>query len=245
MNSDANSAALHLHRLFATFDIKKVDQMKKFILIFLLATAQLVSAQPTILDAITRKVEDGTAKYSINFKIMDQVSDRIAIHAREYPPTFETPKQEKKIRNELKSILELLDILYTDELNDPNLLIRIGSFHSMGHNLDFPKSPEKAKAAFDKLLSIEPDNPKGNYLYGMFLSSTAKYQNDSIKFLKKALELGVQDAKYTLGLIHLKNGNSKIGISYLEDYSKQYPKSRASMILKAHKEGKLKFNTNN
>ncbi len=220
--------------------------MKKIILIFLLIATQSFAAQSTIKDSLkTETLADGTERHFIDFSIMDQISDRIAIHAREYPPTFKNSKQEKEVKNELEKIFKFLDVFVTDGLKDPSMLIRIGFFHSMGHNLDFSGSAEKAIKAFEKLLKLEPNNPRGNYLYGMFLSSTEAHYYDSIKYLEKALELGVTDAKYTLGLIYLRSGKTETGVKYLEEYSKQYPKSRAVMILKAYKEGRLNFSTSN
>ncbi|MCP3933221.1 MAG: hypothetical protein GY705_29475 [Bacteroidetes bacterium] len=220
--------------------------MKKLILMLFIIVTQSCATHMTMKDAIkTRTIKDGTLEYYLDSTVMDQVSKRIAIHARDYPPAFKNPKQEKEIKEEMERTLQALDVFFIEERNDPEFLIRLGFFYSMGHNLDILGSAEKAERAFKKLLRIEPNHPRGNYLYGMFLSSTAMYQAESIKFLEKAIGLGIDDAKYTLGLVCLRNGSESVGVKYLEDFAKEYPKSDAAMMLKAYKEGKLMFHATN
>lgn len=178
-----------------------------------------------------------------DFSCIDNRTARIGIHACEYPPTFQDAKQREKIESELKDVITLIDKLLAENPNSPSILIRSGYLHSMGHNLDFHHSAEEAIKSFETLLCLEPENPEGNYLFGMFLVGTASYQQESTAFLEKALILGVEEAKYTLGLNYLREGDEQKGIQYLEQYKSEHPNSRASSILKAYKDGTLEFKT--
>lgn len=190
--------------------------------------------------------EDGAVTYTFDVELLDTYADKIAAHALEYPPPgFKNKEEQKEIESDLKTILKLLDIIQEGNADNPEYLIRKGFLHSMGHNLDFKNSANQASDAFEKLLEIDPKNPRGNYLFGMFLSSTATGQEKSIKYLETAARLGVDDAKYTLGLLYLWQGKDNEGIACLQDYAEKYPESRASMMVQAYKDGKLKFHKSN
>ncbi|MCP3923771.1 MAG: tetratricopeptide repeat protein [Desulfobacterales bacterium] len=204
------------------------------------------SKEITIKDAIkTKTLNSGTVESYIDFQIIDQISQRIAVHAGNYPPKFDNIGQRKKIVIDLKKTLYLLKTLLTQENKDPRLLIRIGFLNSMGHNLGFPGSDKKAIKAFEKLLKLHPNHPKGNYYYGIFLASTAKFQLKSVKYLKKSIELGALDAMFTLGLVYLRAGKEKQGIILLQKYAVMYPESTATELIKSFKEGRLKFHKSN
>lgn len=94
------------------------------------------------------------------------------------------------------------------DVSDVNILIDFGCILSMGHNLDLGTS-ELSKQYFEKALKIEPNNVKANYLFGMFLVSTRKYFYDSIPYLEKALKLGKEDARFSLGLVYLRQKKLK------------------------------------
>lgn len=48
-------------------------------------------------------------------------------------------------------------------------------YKCMAHNINMESAADKAKEDFDKLFVLEPDNIKGNYLYGMFLCGIKKH----------------------------------------------------------------------
>lgn len=213
------------------------------VVFYALSLPFIVSASiPKAKDALKiRVLEDGTQQPYVDFSVIDEVTDMIAAHAREYPPNFKNKKERRQVENELRATLSILETLLENDPGNPDLLLRAGYLHSMGHNLDFSESADKAVRVFEEYLEIEPDSPRGNYLFGMFLSSTAKYNKQGTVYLEKALELGVEDAKYTLGLNYLKAGKTEQGVQFLEEYAEDHPDSRAAMILKYHKEGRLGF----
>ncbi len=93
----------------------------------------------------------------------------------------------------------------------------------MGHNLDFEGCAVKYFKAFDRLLELKSDDKKANYNYGAFLVTTAARQKDGIKYLEKALALGVPEAHYTLGFAYLVQGDKAKALLHFKEYAKQHP----------------------
>jgi tetratricopeptide (TPR) repeat protein len=182
---------------------------------------------------------DGTIEYSIDNEVMGKVYARIAVHSKYYPPEFEGNAQEVEIRAELKNLLNTLDVINKYDTSNLVLLGWVGMLHSLGYNLDLPGSGEKATIAFTELLKLDPDNPEGNYRYGLFLSQTSNGQAESIGYLSSALDLGVKEAKFDLGRTHMQLGNNDLSIQYLKEYAIEEPESPAGQMVKEYQEGPL------
>jgi len=98
-----------------------------------------------------------TSDPDFDFSCIDNKTDRIAIHAYEYPPKFKDSKQREKIESELRDVIKIIDKLLIENPNSPSILIRSGYLHSMGYNLDFHHSgggPQK----LDNVLSYKSDS---------------------------------------------------------------------------------------
>jgi len=168
----------------------------------------------------------------------------VSPYIREYPPRFKSKDHQKKIQLSTMMVIGEIKALEIDTIKDIDLLIDFGYILSMGHNLDLGSS-NLAKVYFDKAVSQEPDNVRANYLYGMFLVSTRKYFYDSIQYLEKALELGEEGARYTLGLIYMRKGNKEKSLKLLEEYAKNNPENNHVKKMIEHvKKDEVKVNTN-
>jgi tetratricopeptide (TPR) repeat protein len=188
---------------------------------------------------------DGKNNYRVNQKVIDYFLDRTARHAKEYPPKFRTAEERRDAEKELRGLIDVMDVLVKNHPSDPEVLLRAGSAYSMGHNLDFESSAQKAADTFEKLLKIAPEHPEGNYAYGMFLAGTAAGRPESVAYLQKAAKLGINDALYTLGLVALSGGEKDKGLEYLEAYAKLHPRNkRVKKVIGAAKNGKIKFHEN-
>jgi tetratricopeptide (TPR) repeat protein len=176
---------------------------------------------------------------ALDLRQIDKVCARIERHARDYPPTFADDHERSAVENELRGVLDLLDAAWEKNPRalqaNPELLLRLGVLHSLGHNLDFPGSPDKADLAFRQLLAIAPEHPQGNYRYGLFLLSVPGYQAEGLDYLEKALRLGVEEAQYTIGLNLLMSGRAETGLRCLEEYARRHPHSRAPMVIESYK----------
>lgn len=150
-------------------------------------------------------------------KLLDQVLDDLVRHAIDYPVHFDDAGDQGRAAKDVVKLSAWLDTLI-DVPNPPVYFMkRAAMVGSIGHNLDIPGMAQKADAIFQKWLSMRPDDPAGNQMYGAFLGGAGKAK-EAIPFLEKAVALGVPQAPYTLGVAYL----------HLED------KEKASQSLKAY-----------
>ena len=168
----------------------------------------------------------------------------IAPFLREYPPSFQDAEHERRLRRTTMEMVDELNALDLSDVKDSDVLTSIAFIFSMAHNLDLGTAP-KAKEVFERSLSMNPDNLRSNYLFGMFLVSTREHHFDALPFLEKALALGEKDARYTIGLLLVEKGERDKGIQILEAYAADHPEqTRPRSLIQAIKEGTLKFRSN-
>jgi len=183
--------------------------------------------------------------YSISVIDLDTELKRFIIenspYIKDYPPHFKSKKHKKVIIKKTKAMINKLDKTELNKENSIESIINAAQIYAMAHNLDLGTGT-KAKEAFSLALKLQPENSKANYLYGMFLISTQKYQLDSEKYLLKAYSLGVEDALFSLGLIELMKGNKPKGIALLEQFSKKNPSNKYVLrILDGAKSNRIQF----
>lgn len=161
-------------------------------------------------------------KYGIDGKYLDLMLNDLALHAKNYPARFDTPQDQQRAVQDVKTLSGMLDILVNGPSPNAELLVRAGFLNSIGHNLDIPGSAEKTAAIFQRLLATAPADPRGNYMYGSFLAGAGK-SKEALPYLEKALAVGVVDAAYALGMAHLTLGDKQKAIENLEAYKQQRP----------------------
>jgi tetratricopeptide (TPR) repeat protein len=164
----------------------------------------------------------------------DAVLDRVAAHAKYYPPTFADAAERAKIEGELKALLAKLAKALKKRPDEPALLFRDGFANAMGHNLDFRGCADRAIKSYQRLLELQPENGAAHFYYGGFLASTAAHQKTSIVHLRKALELGVTDAHYTLGFALLSQGDKDGALEQFREYSRLNPSDGKAKELIEH-----------
>ncbi len=219
------------------FQLLTVGQKKmktKIILLLVLAPICLRAGQvSTIYDS----------KEQISQQLVSEYIDWAGPYIRAYPPRFQSQDHQKKVI--ASSLMVLSDIKKIDptKIENVSLLTDLAYILSMGHNLDMGTA-ELSKSFFEVALKKEPDNRRANYLMGMFLTSTRNYHFDSVPYLEKALELGEEDARFTLGLIAVNQGKKKEGLSMLKRYSESHPDNEHVIkIIAAIEKEELKFKT--
>ena len=143
-------------------------------------------------------------------------------HLREYPPRFSSEDEKKRLY--LSTLLVSSEIKKLDiaKITDVDVLVSLAQVMSMGHNLDLDTALH-AKSLFETALQRSPDSVRANYLFGMFLISTSQFYKDSERYLTKALELGQEDARYSLGLFYFNTGDKAKGIQYVRTYAEKHP----------------------
>ena len=188
----------------------------------------------------TKTTEDGKTKHYLDMKMVDKVIDDLAAHAKNYPPTFRSKDEKNRAARDAKMLISLFDAIAANDKAETELLLKSGFLNSIAHNLDIKGSAQKASAYYQRLLKREPNHPAGNFHYGVFLAGTATGQKKSLPYLEKALKLGVEDARFSLGLAHLTLGDKTKSLEYLESYSKKNPDDEhAKIIIEAIKSGRI------
>ena len=199
-------------------------------------------------DALVKRIDsDGSERYSVDMMVVDYYIKRIRRHAWQYPPKFASEEQQVEVTDKLRRLLKLLEMMgQTPQASvDSQFLARAAYSNSMGHNADIKGAAERARHYYGKLLEVSPDSVTANYEYCMFLAGTRVSHFDSIPYLEKALALGNDDARYTLGLILVRQGNTKKGLEMLEQYSSDHPDNeRVKSMIEAVHAGTLKIKSN-
>ncbi|MFA5264062.1 MAG: hypothetical protein WC378_09545 [Opitutaceae bacterium] len=169
---------------------------------------------------------------SVSFKSIDDDLSKIAVHAQEFPPRFASVAERKQTETDLRRLLTILDAAVAQHPDDPEILFRDGFANAMGHNLDFTDCAPKCTKAFDRLLKLQPEDKRANYFYGAFLAATVR-QKDSVRYLEKALALGMSDAHYTLAFVYISQGDRPKALLHLKEYIKVHPEDeRARKMIK-------------
>jgi len=161
-------------------------------------------------------------KYGIDIEYLDLMINNLALHAKNYPPQFDTPRDKQQAVKDVTALSGMLGTLTKGPTPNPEILRRAGFLNSMGHNLDIPGSAEKAASDLQKLLSIAPTDSGGNYIYGTFLAGSGKAK-EALPYLKQALASGEADASYALGTAYLFLGDEPKALENLEAYRQNNP----------------------
>lgn len=183
-------------------------------------------------------------KHALDGAYFDRMLNDLGAHARNYPPRFDTPQERERAIRDVRMLSGLLDIMLEGPNPNPELLSRAGFLNSIGHNLDVAGSAEKTNAIFRKLLAVTPNDPRGNYMYGTFLAGAGK-PKEALPYLEKALSVGVTDAAYALGMVHLTLGDKGRALENLLAYKGRNPDDgNVDKLIEAIRNGKVEVKRN-
>ncbi len=169
------------------------------------------------------------AEVSLDLNAMDATLEKIAVHAKNFPPSFSSTTEREQTEKDLKAAIKVLDAAVIQFPDNPELLFRDGYANAMGQHLDIPGCDQQFIKSFEQFLKLKPNDKKGNFFYGGFLASTATRQKDSIAYLNKAIELGETDAHYTLAFVYLSQQNKEQAIEHLKAYAQANPDKSAGI----------------
>ena len=191
--------------------------------------------KPAMKSRVAKADTAGAAPKAVSeWAEFDAVLDRVAAYAKYYPPTFADAAERAKIEGELRTLLAKLAEALKTRPDEPALLFRDGFANAMGHNLDLRGCADRAMKSYTRLLALQPENGNAHFYFGGFLASTAAHQKASIAHLRKALELGVTDAHYTLGFALLSQGDKDGALEQLREYSRLNPSDGKAKELIEH-----------
>ena len=161
-------------------------------------------------------------RYQIDTGVVNVIIDDLSRHADNYPPRFSDPQERQRATQDAAKLSGMLDILTKSGSSSTELLLNVARLNAMGHNLDIPATAQRADAAYRELLTQQPEHPKSNYGYGLFLASTGR-SKAALPYLEKAMAKGVDAASYTLGLVYLSLNDKRKAQALLISHAKAYP----------------------
>lgn len=183
-------------------------------------------------------------KTGLDVGYLDRMLNDLFHHAKDYPPRFDSPKDKERAVRDVKAASKLLDSVTGDPKADPEVLWRAALLNHFGYSLDVPGSAAKAVGIFQKILAANPSDPRGNYMFGDFLSSAGK-PKEALPYLQKAISLGVPDAAYTLGMTYVLLGDKENALKNLEEYRRRHPNSGIDKVIDGVRSGKVHSQTLN
>jgi tetratricopeptide (TPR) repeat protein len=183
-------------------------------------------------------------KYEFDTAYLDRMLNDLALHAKNYPPSFDSPQDQQRAIKDVKMLSGMLDVLINVPTPNPDLLGRAGFLNSIGYNLNIAGSGEKASLIFQRLLAAAPSDPRGNLMYGTFLAGSNK-PKEALPYLERALAVGVVDAAYAIGMTYLTLGDKKRALQNLEDYKRRKPNDGSvGKLIDAIRNGKIELKKN-
>jgi tetratricopeptide (TPR) repeat protein len=177
----------------------------------------------------------GTHEVSLRRSEIDQALAEIAPHAEQLPLHFASTQERLDVEAKLKELLLALDAGVLEYPDDADLLLRDAVGNGFGHNMGCPDCGEKAIAAYDRLLQLQPESKFANWRYGSFLAQTA-VREKSIPYLQKAASLGMDEAHYTAATVFISLNDQAHAKTELKQYVKAFPKDKAAKGLLADME---------
>lgn len=172
---------------------------------------------------IVKLQADSSGAYSlVPCQKLARMLDDLAQHAQYYPPRFDTKEDLARARSDVSNVTRFIRSNYSAYRRSNELLLYQAFLYSIGYNLDLPHAADAADMAFSELLEIEPDNATVHHLYGAFLAS-ASYPTEAEQHLTRAIDGGIVEAHFDIGLTYLQSGRTEQAIRHFEQYAKAYP----------------------
>lgn len=143
--------------------------------------------------------------------------------ARHYPPRFSERQERKGFELKLKRVTQELDTLAAKDNASFDVLIRAFKASVMARNLDLGSIyTTKSLAYAQRILKINPDDAEANFWFGFGLSEGGG-QRESIPYLDKAMQAGVQEAYLSAANNYIAMENKKNAVQILKNYKVKYP----------------------
>jgi tetratricopeptide (TPR) repeat protein len=160
---------------------------------------------------------------------------------KQYPPHFKDETNKKQVVEATRRVVSELDATDLSSVTEQQLVTDAAFIYAMAHNINLGTAP-KAKRTFERAISLNPDDPRTNYLFGMFLASTQTFHFESLPYLEKAFALGEKDSQFTIGLLLVEKGEREKGLAMLEACAERHPESEhIRKVIESIKNGSLEF----
>jgi tetratricopeptide (TPR) repeat protein len=182
-------------------------------------------------------------KYGLDLQYLDQIISDLSLHARNYPPKFDSESDQQRAIKDTQTLSGMLDPLVNNPQASPALLRRTSLLHSIGHNLDIPGATQKADRDFRNLLKQHPDDAAANFAYGAFLGGSNQ-GGKALPYLEKSAKAGYSNAYYSLGMAYLMQNNTELALKNFAIYKRHTPNDQSVVeIMEAIKNGSIHVNS--
>ncbi|WP_374334435.1 hypothetical protein [Leeia sp.] len=169
----------------------------------------------------------------------DAIFSDLYPHAQNYPPSFDSPEDLARARQEYQQLSQMLDTLLQHPARD--LLQRSALLHNMGAIMDVPGAAQRALQRYPQWIAADAANPLAHYSYGRFLADIGQ-ADQARPVLEKAKTLGSEHAPFTLGLVYQQLGNTPQALTNLKAWQARHPNDKqVKQIIDAIEKGTLTF----
>lgn len=186
---------------------------------------KIINAAALVIFLLTHLTCANAAEFSL--VRTEQFLQELAPHALRYPTSFDSKSQYEQYSKSLKEVLREMDSALPNSQRNAEFLFQYALANSMGHNMDILGCAEKSIAGYSQLLELNPDDKRANYYFGSFLSATTLYEKSS-PYLRRAIELGEQDAHYTLGFVYIMERKPQAALAEFKAYLEVDPENQTA-----------------
>jgi len=187
---------------------------------------------------------EGRAKRFYNMELFEKKLEAVLKRARDNPPQFYDEQERKETENLVRFLIAMVEVYHSSLVKTWKVLLQEAELYSAAYYLQLPQAYDtsnfswserlfntrpkfghiKAPNFYEQALLLGPDEGEVHWRYGVFLCSTTQDKlQKGIQHLKKASDLGIQPALYSLGVVYFKTGDQKQALSYLEKYLECHP----------------------
>ena len=200
--------------------------MLRTVFLLLSLTASMVQAAPYgQYDPQKLLKESDTPRgkrYGFDAAYMDVMTQDLLRHAAAYPPRFDNDADRQRALRDLRALARMLEVSLQDPGAPVDLQLRLALVYSLQHNLNVRGASAKAVTVFEKVLTAQPEHPRANLLFGMFLSSGGM-PKESVGFLEKAAAAGLPEAEHALAVAWHEAGDNTRAAQHLQRYLQRVP----------------------
>lgn len=161
-------------------------------------------------------------RYGFDAAYMDVMTQDLLRHAAAYPPRFDNDADRQRALRDLRVLARMLEASLQDPAAPLDLQLRTALVYSLQHNLNVKGASGKAVNLFEKVLTAQPEHPRANLLFGMFLSSGGM-PSDAVGFLEKAAAGGLAEAEHALAVAWHEMGDNTRAAQHLKRYLQREP----------------------
>ena len=203
----------------------------------LLSFSHAVPYEPINIDQLLIKKEQGA---TINLQYLQDRIEELSKNAGTYPTQFDSEQDKALAQKETQVLLEIAKTM-TDSADEPSTLYLAMQIARIGHNLDIKGAAEQTISYADRFIEKTPDDSRGYFFMGAFLSEAGKAKEGK-PYLDKALELGNEAARWSLAMSALFEGNTEEALNQLNLYQKSFPNDpRVQTLIEAIQNGTIEL----